>query len=160
MLTVDINHCDIVGQLNAAIAPSIAKYIHWGATTLDIMDDTSMLQIRSGLGILKRQIGERISTLRQLCPKYCDTPMAGRTHLKHALPCTFGYKCAVYLFSIVHHAESLAEIERRYLLVQFAGAAERWAWSRSPLFHTVTHRQPCRRRRTRKRAKSSFGHGT
>lgn len=49
--------------------------------------------------------------------------MAGRTHLQHALPCTFGYKCAVYLSSIQRHEERLAEIKNRCLLVQFGGAA-------------------------------------
>lgn len=49
--------------------------------------------------------------------------MAGRTHLQHALPCTFGYKCAVYLSSILRHQERLQEIEQRCLLVQFGGAA-------------------------------------
>jgi len=49
--------------------------------------------------------------------------MAGRTHLQHALPCTFGYKCAVYLSSLLRHAERHAEIEKRCLLVQFGGAA-------------------------------------
>lgn len=49
--------------------------------------------------------------------------MAGRTHLQHALPCTFGYKCAVYLSGILRHQERLQEIQRRCLLVQFGGAA-------------------------------------
>lgn len=49
--------------------------------------------------------------------------MAGRTHLQHALPCTFGYKCAVYLSSVLRHLERIEEIERRCLLVQFGGAA-------------------------------------
>ena len=49
--------------------------------------------------------------------------MAGRTHLQHALPCTFGYKCAVYLSSVLRHQERLTEIEKRCLLVQFGGAA-------------------------------------
>ena len=49
--------------------------------------------------------------------------MAGRTHLQHALPVTFGYKCAVYLSSLLRHRERLPEIESRCLLVQFGGAA-------------------------------------
>lgn len=49
--------------------------------------------------------------------------MAGRTHLQHALPITFGYKCAVYLSSIQRHIQRLTEIEHRCLLVQFGGAA-------------------------------------
>lgn len=49
--------------------------------------------------------------------------MAGRTHLQHALPCTFGYKCAVYLSSVLRHIERLEEMKQRCLLVQFGGAA-------------------------------------
>ena len=49
--------------------------------------------------------------------------MAGRTHLQHALPCTFGYKCAVYLSGVIRHIERIQEIKQRCLLVQFGGAA-------------------------------------
>lgn len=49
--------------------------------------------------------------------------MAGRTHLQHALPCTFGYKCAVYLSSILRHKDRLQQLRERCLLVQFGGAA-------------------------------------
>jgi adenylosuccinate lyase len=49
--------------------------------------------------------------------------MAGRTHLQHALPATFGYQCAVYLSSIINHSGCLGEIEKRCYLVQFGGAA-------------------------------------
>lgn len=49
--------------------------------------------------------------------------MAGRTHLQHALPITFGYKCAVYLSSLQRSHERLDQIEQRCLLVQFGGAA-------------------------------------
>lgn len=49
--------------------------------------------------------------------------MAGRTHLQHALPVTFGYKCAVYLFPFLQHLDRLNNIEQNNLLVQFGGAA-------------------------------------
>lgn len=49
--------------------------------------------------------------------------MAGRTHLQHALPVTFGYKCAVYLFPFLQHIDRLNSIEQNNLLVQFGGAA-------------------------------------
>lgn len=87
------------------------------------MDNASILQIREGLRIVKRQLAELISVLRTLAEEYRDTPMAGRTHLQHALPCTFGYKCAVYLSGIVRHQERLQQIEERCLFVQFGGAA-------------------------------------
>ncbi|KAI1084724.1 adenylosuccinate lyase [Whalleya microplaca] len=113
----------LVEQLVSGTAPEVAKYIHWGATTQDIMDNASMLQIRQGLQVVKRELNDLISLLRGLSQQYRDTPMAGRTHLQHALPCTFGYKCAVYLSSMVRNVERLNEIEARCLLVQFGGAA-------------------------------------
>lgn len=101
----------------------MAKYIHWGATTQDIMDNASVLQMRAGLEVIQRQLQELIVTLTQLSKTHRDTPMAGRTHLQHALPCTFGYKCAVYLSSILRHEERLRDIQKRCLFVQFGGAA-------------------------------------
>lgn len=82
-----------------------------------------MLQIKKGLRIIRRHIDELIQILKGLAIKYRDTMMAGRTHLQHALPCTFGYKCAVYLSSVLRQSERLKEIESRCLLVQFGGAA-------------------------------------
>lgn len=113
----------LVRQLVENTPSDMAKYIHWGATTQDIMDDASVLQIKKGLQIVKREIELLINILKNLALKYRDTPMAGRTHLQHALPCTFGYKCAVYLGGVLRHHERLLEIEKRCLLVQFGGAA-------------------------------------
>ncbi|KAB8269009.1 L-Aspartase-like protein [Aspergillus minisclerotigenes] len=113
----------LVMQLVENTPEELAKYIHWGATTQDVMDNASMLQIKRGLDLVKRDLNKLIDILQVMAEKYRDTPMAGRTHLQHALPCTFGYKCAVYLSSILRHRDRLCEIERRCLLVQFGGAA-------------------------------------
>jgi 3-carboxy-cis,cis-muconate cycloisomerase len=101
----------------------MAKYIHWGATTQDIMDDASILQIKAGLTIIRRYLTDLSATLQHLATTHRDTPMPGRTHLQHALPITFGYKCAIYLSSITRHIQRLNEVEPRCLLVQFGGAA-------------------------------------
>ncbi|KAL2819296.1 L-Aspartase-like protein [Aspergillus cavernicola] len=113
----------LVKQLVEGTPGEMAKYIHWGATTQDIMDDASVLQMKRGLQLVRRELQTLAEILKGLAEKYRDTPMAGRTHLQHALPCTFGYKCAVYLSSILRHQERLDETERRCLLVQFGGAA-------------------------------------
>ncbi|KEF60556.1 3-carboxy-cis,cis-muconate cycloisomerase [Exophiala aquamarina CBS 119918] len=113
----------LVQQLVETMPAEMAKYIHWGATTQDIMDNASILQIREGLEIIGRELDMLTSVLGRLSSEYRDTPMAGRTHLQHALPCTFGYKCAVYLSGVLRHQERLEEIKKRCLLVQFGGAA-------------------------------------
>jgi len=113
----------LVRQLSAICGDEAGKYVHWGATTQDIMDLASMLQMKEGLDIVQRLLKDVIKTLRELSEKYKDTPMAGRTHLQHALPVTFGYKCAVWLSGFQRHLERLEQLRGRTLLVQFGGAA-------------------------------------
>ncbi|KAJ5332168.1 Fumarate lyase, partial [Penicillium brevicompactum] len=113
----------LVRQLVESTPDEMAKYVHWGATTQDIQDDASMLQIKRGVALVKRELETLKGVLKDLATRHRDTPMAGRTHLQHALPCTFGYKCAVYLSSVLRHLERIEEIEQRCLLVQFGGAA-------------------------------------
>lgn len=99
------------------------RYVHWGATTQDIMDTALVLQIRDAFAIIEADIAELRRILAGLAKRYRDTPMAGRTHLQQALPITFGYKAAVWLAMFDRHAERLREIRPRLLVGQFAGAA-------------------------------------
>ena len=113
----------LVRQLSTACGEDAGKYVHWGATTQDIQDTAMVLQMAAGLTLIEEQLRTLISTLTSLASKYRDTPMAGRTHMQHALPVTFGYKCAVYLSSFQRHLERLEQLRPRCLLVQFGGAA-------------------------------------
>jgi 3-carboxy-cis,cis-muconate cycloisomerase len=112
----------LVRQL-ADRAGSAGRYLHWGATTQDIMDTAVVLQIREGLGLLEADLATVRGHLADLARKYRDTPMAGRTHLQHALPITFGYKAAVWLAGFDRHADRLAQLKPRVLMAQFGGAA-------------------------------------
>lgn len=99
------------------------RYVHWGATTQDIMDTAVILQVRDGLAIIEQDIAELRRILADLSRKYRDTPMAGRTHLQQALPVTFGYKTAIWLAMFDRHAERLEQLKPRVLVGEFAGAA-------------------------------------
>jgi 3-carboxy-cis,cis-muconate cycloisomerase len=99
------------------------RYVHWGATTQDIMDTAVVLQLREGLGIVEADIAALREILANLSKRHRDTPMAGRTHLQQALPVTFGYKTAIWLAMFDRHAERLAQLKPRVLVGQFAGAA-------------------------------------
>jgi len=99
------------------------RYVHWGATTQDIMDTALVLQLRAGLDIIERDIASLRGILADLSRRYRDTPMAGRTHLQQALPVTFGYKTAIWLAMFDRHAERLQQLKPRVLIGQFAGAA-------------------------------------
>lgn len=112
----------LVHQLSEAVGEA-GRYVHWGATTQDIMDTATVLQIRSALDIVGRDLKGVRDCLASLARKYRDTPMAGRTHLQQALPITFGYKAAVWLSSVDRHIERIEQALPRILVAQFAGAA-------------------------------------
>jgi 3-carboxy-cis,cis-muconate cycloisomerase len=121
---------DIVGYPILPLVHQLAKqcgeagrYLHWGATTQDIMDTAVVLQIREGLSVVEEDIGALRAILADLARKHRDTAMAGRTHLQQALPVTFGYKVAIWLAMFERHAQRLDQLKPRVLVGQFAGAA-------------------------------------
>ena len=120
--TSAIRSLGLVRQLSGKLGEA-GRYVHWGATTQDIVDTATVLQIRAGLAIVERDIAAVSAALARLAEKHRDTPMAGRTHLQQALPITFGYKCAVWLSMMDRHAERLRELKPRVLVAQLGGAA-------------------------------------
>lgn len=112
----------LVHQLSKLCGPE-GEYLHWGATTQDIMDMATVLQIRDALAIIDADLQALDEILDQMAERYRDAPMAGRTHLQHALPITFGYKAAVWLLMIRRHRERLEQLRPRVLVGQFGGAA-------------------------------------
>jgi 3-carboxy-cis,cis-muconate cycloisomerase len=112
----------LVRQLAAQCGDS-GKYLHWGATTQDIMDTAVVLQVREALALIEKDLDELRRILVRQAKRYRDTPMAGRTHLQQALPITFGYKLAIWLATLDRHAERLEQLRPRALVGQFAGAA-------------------------------------
>lgn len=121
---------EIVGYPILPLVHQISKqagasggYVHWGATTQDIMDTAVVLQIRDAFDLIEADIRELRRILADLARRYRDTPMAGRTHLQQALPITFGYKAAIWLDMFDRHAERLAQARPRVLVGEFAGAA-------------------------------------
>ncbi len=99
------------------------RYVHWGATTQDIMDTAVVLQLREALGLIDQDISALRQILADLSQRHRNTPMAGRTHLQQALPVTFGYKTSIWLAMFDRHAERLQQLKPRVLVGQFAGAA-------------------------------------
>ena len=113
----------LVEQLSGWVPDGLGQYCHWGATTQDIMDTADVLQVRAGLDIVETHLERIAAALATLAQEYADTPMAGRTHLQHALPVSFGFKAATWLSAIDRHRIRLAELRNRVEVVQFSGAA-------------------------------------
>jgi 3-carboxy-cis,cis-muconate cycloisomerase len=113
----------LVRQLSALAGAEAGRWTHWGATTQDILDTALVLALREGLALIGRDLDAVITALAARAREHRDTVMAGRTHLQHALPTTFGLKCAVWLAPLLSTRERLAQMAPRLFRVQFGGAA-------------------------------------
>ncbi len=113
----------VVSQLNALCRDGLGEYCHWGATTQDITDTATVLQMREALELIEQDLAAISAALADLARRYRDTPMAGRSNLQQAVPVSFGYKMAGLLSAIERHRERLAQLKPRVLVGEFAGAA-------------------------------------
>lgn len=113
----------LVKQLTAAAGAEAGRWTHWGATTQDVMDTAVVMQMRQGLALIRGELLELNGALAALARRHRGTIMAGRTHLQHALPVTFGYKVAVWLSPLLTMVERLDQLRPRVERLQFGGAA-------------------------------------
>ena len=112
----------LVAGLSKA-AGEAGGWTHWGATTQDIMDTATVLQVRDGLDLIEAELCAILAALTAQADKHRRTVMAGRTHLQQALPVTFGLKCAVWAMPFLAHLDRLQQLRTRVQTVEFAGAA-------------------------------------
>lgn len=112
----------LVHQLANACDKESARWVHWGATTQDIVDTGMVLQMKAAFRVLSGQLNEVIAAVAKLAEDHRTTVMAGRTFQQQAAPITFGFKAAVWLDELLRHRERLADIKRRALVCQFGGA--------------------------------------
>ena len=113
----------VVQQLVGLCRDGLGEWCHWGATTQDITDTATVLQIRDALDLVERDLLAITGALARLARRYRDTPMAARSNLQQAVPITFGYKAAVLLAGFQRHLERLRELRPRVLVGEFGGAA-------------------------------------
>jgi 3-carboxy-cis,cis-muconate cycloisomerase len=129
----------LIEQVAAHSSPLVGRYIHWAATTQDVMDTGLVLQLRRAsqrLEGLEEALGNELS---KLADAYRSVPMAARTHAQQAVPTTFGAKLAVWLDEFTRHLERLREVVGRLLVVQLFGAGGTAA-AFGPQARNVRHR--------------------
>ena len=119
----------VVKQLTARVneqSPEGEKWgewSHWGATTQDLTDTASVLQIRDTLAVIVTFLDRIIAALQSLSKKYRSTPVAGRSNLQQAVPISAGFKFARLLATFLRHKDRLKELRPRVLVLEFSGAA-------------------------------------
>lgn len=113
----------LVQMLNDVLPPGARGHLHLGATTQDIMDTAMALQVRAVGQLLQERLISYGDHLAELTSRHAATPMVGRTHAQHAVPTTFGLKCAVYLSETTRNLERLRSTTNQAAQVSLFGAA-------------------------------------
>ena len=113
----------VVSQLNKLCRDKLGEYVHWGATTQDITDTATVLQIREALVLVDDELAAIAFALAKLAREHRLTPVIGRSNLQQAIPVTFGYKMAGILSAVLRHRERISQLRERVLEGEFAGAA-------------------------------------
>lgn len=112
----------LVNAMRGVLSPAAARWVHWGATSKNIMDTGTALQIRDSYDVVLDDLDKTADILARLARAHRNTIMAGRTHGQHALPVTFGFKVATWLDELHRHRERLIESRPRVLVGEFGGA--------------------------------------
>lgn len=115
----------LVKQLTAVVARTdaeAARYVHWGATSQDVIDSGRVLQLRDGIDLITTDLADLADALASLAHQHRATIMIGRTWLQHAQPTTLGLKIAGWLDAIMRHQDRLQELRSRVCVLQFGGA--------------------------------------
>lgn len=114
-----------VKQLTAIVKDvdeDASRYVHWGATSQDILDTACILQCRDALNIVEAQLQQCYTTALQQAKQYRHQVMIGRTWLQQALPITLGHKLARWASAFKRDLDRIQAIKPRVLTAQLGGA--------------------------------------
>ncbi|ALL00839.1 Adenylosuccinate lyase [Pyrodictium delaneyi] len=112
----------------------VARWVHYGATSNDIIDTAWALTLRDALVIIESKLAKIIEALATRAEEYVDVVMVGRTHGQHALPITLGFKFANYTYELARSYERLCSAMKRVLRAKIGGAVGTMAaWGRKGL---------------------------
>lgn len=136
----------LVKQLTVAVKnidPEAAKYVHLGATSQDVIDTALILQVKSALILIQKDLEQLLNQLRHLAETHRHSIMAGRSFLQHARPITFGYKIATWMDGLIRSAQRIDQMLQQNLVLQFGGAVGTLAGfgdKAMPVARTLAHK--------------------
>lgn len=112
----------LINALRGACDNGHGEFVHYGATTQDVLDTSQIMELRDTFRIIYRDLMAIEEFLIGLARKHITTPMIGRSHGQQALPISFGLKCGVWLAEIRRHIERVKNLMPRLLVGQLSGA--------------------------------------
>ncbi|WP_456330254.1 adenylosuccinate lyase [Archaeoglobus sp.] len=120
-IEAEIKH-DIMALVKAITEATGCKWVHFGATSNDIIDTATALQLRDSLKILEVKIKRFARILAEKAVEYKDVVCLGRTHGQAALPTTYGFRFALWAAEVTRHYIRLQQLKERLLVGQMSGA--------------------------------------
>lgn len=117
----------LVWELSRICAGDAGHYVHWGATTQNIVQTGDLLILRRVHAVFLRQIAANLRDMADLAERSRDMALPGRTHGQHAVPATFGFKVGVWIDELCRHGERLGGVESRIFRAMLGGAAGTFA---------------------------------
>src|SRR5271170_3699542 len=117
----------LVWELSRVVGEPHGGWVHWGATTQNIVQTGDLLVMREAHRIFQRLIGDALLAAADLAENGADMPIAGRTHGQHALPATFGFKAAVWIDELIRNSERLTQAAPRIFVAMLGGGAGTYA---------------------------------
>ena len=112
----------LLGQLRAAVGGEHGGYVHWGATSQDIVDTAMVLMLRRVMALFSARLDSLIRIWAALAETHRGTVMAARTRSQQAVPTTFGLKAAGWIAPLLRHRQRLQALSANTLMLQFGGA--------------------------------------
>jgi adenylosuccinate lyase len=106
----------------AEVCGASGAYVHLGATSSDMLDTATALQLKEAVDLIEEQLNELQAVLLSRAEQHKNSIMMGRSHGQHALPTTFGFKCAVWTREVSRHIQRLRDCRGRLLVGKMSGA--------------------------------------
>ena len=122
-IEAEIRH-DVASVVRALseVAGASGGFVHFGATSQDINDTATALQLKEAVEVLEKRLNSFEKVLLKKAERYKRAIMIGRTHGQHALPITLGFKFAIWLRETARHVERLSQCKDRLLVGKMSGA--------------------------------------
>lgn len=116
----------LVKMLTAEVARAdreAAGFVHWGATSQDVIDTALVLELRDAIDALTTDLDRAVAAFTVQARQHKKTPTVARTWMQQALPMPFGLKLAGYAAALGRARDRLLRLRESALVVQFGGAA-------------------------------------